>query len=310
MSDGPLPSGIVTPLVAFVTPQGEPDAAAMKALVDSQVTAGVAAVLINGSMGEIGLLTPAQREGLLATVVEAAAGRVSVWCGVGALSTPETAGHAADAGAGGADAVLALTPLYHELGDLEIRRHYETVAAASSVPLLAYDIPQRTPRKIPPAVIAALAADGVLHGVKDSSGDLTQGRVVCLQTADIDGFRCYAGTDLAIDAVPALGFVGSVPGLANVLPEVAVAIDTAARAGDPITAARQQRAFLELMTLVQIPLPGGGPSSVAFDSIKAATAHVLGLGEPVTLPPLTPPDNAYLAAVSATVARARALANP
>ena len=136
-----LPTGIVTPLVAFITPAGEPDQQAMKALVDHQVSNGVAAVLANGSMGELGNLTPATRQAMVRTVVNAAEGRVPVWAGVAGLGTPETIAAARDANDEGADALLVLPPLFFDLSDTELHRHFAAVSAAVDIPVLAYDVP-------------------------------------------------------------------------------------------------------------------------------------------------------------------------
>jgi 4-hydroxy-tetrahydrodipicolinate synthase len=305
MSTSPLPEGIVTPLVAFVDERGVPDTEATTALVDHQVRGGVAAVLVNGSMGELGNLTAPQRVVMVDTVVTAAARRIPVWAGVGALGTAEAIAGAVEAESAGADALLVLPPLYFVTSDAEVERHFGAIADAVSIPVLAYDLPQRAPRKLAPESIARMGRSGVLAGVKDSSGDMTLGRRVCLQTAEIAGFRCYAGTELAIDAAPALGFAGSVPGLANIFPDVAAAADAAAREGDRAAAARAQAVYADLLALLSIPLEGAGASTVAFNAFKAATAGVLGLPNPPTLAPMTPPTAEFLAAVASIVDRLR-----
>jgi 4-hydroxy-tetrahydrodipicolinate synthase len=296
-----LPTGIITPLVAFVTDEGNPDVPAMTRLVDHQINGGVAAVLANGSMGELGNLTAAQRRAMVATVAQAAAGRVPVWAGVAGLGTAEALSSARDAAAEGADALLALPPLYFDYSDSELRRHFAAIASAVDVPVLAYDIPQRSPRKLPPSLVSALAADGILRGVKDSSGDLTAARQVCLMTAGIPTFRAYIGTEIAIDAAATIGFAGAVPGLANILPDVGVAIDAAARAGDFATAARAQRIYVGLLDLLAIPLDSGSGLSVATNSFKAATGKLIGVPDIHPLPPVTAPTAEFLTKVAAVL---------
>ncbi len=305
MSKASLPQGIVTPLVAFVTDRAEPDTDAMAALVEHQIAGGIAGLLVNGSMGELGNLTAPQRVVMLRTVVGIVQHRLPIWAGVAGLGTAEAVVGAVEAEAAGADMVLVLPPLYLAASDAELERHFAAVASAVSIPVLAYDLPQRAPRKLTPESVARLGNDGVLAGIKDSSGDLTVGRRMCLRTADIPGFRCYAGTEVAIDAAPALGFSGSVPGLANIFPDVASTIDAAARRGDTAAAVQAQRVFDDLMNLLAIPLDGAGPATVAFDSFKAATARVLGIPNPITLAPMTPPTPEFLDAVAAIVDRLR-----
>jgi 4-hydroxy-tetrahydrodipicolinate synthase len=303
MSTIELPQGIVTPLVAFVTERAEPDVDAIAALVEHQVRGGVAGLLVNGSMGELGNLTAPQRAVMVSAVAVATRGRIPVWAGIGALGTADAIAGAVAAESAGADARLVLPPLYFVTADAELERHYAAVAAAVSIPVLAYDLPQRAPRKLTAESLARLGRSGVLAGVKDSSGDLTLGRRVCLQTSEIPGFQCYAGTEIAIDAAPALGFAGSVPGLANIFPGVAAAIDAAARRGDAEAAELAQRVFVDLFDLVTLPLAGAGPATVAFNAFKAATARVLDIPNPVTLPPMTPPTPEFLDAVAAIVDR-------
>jgi dihydrodipicolinate synthase/N-acetylneuraminate lyase len=82
------------------------------------------------------------------------------------------------------------------------------------------------------------------------------------------------------------------------MPKVAVDIDSLARAGDFPAADERQRVYAALLELAALPLAGGSPVTVAFGSFKAATARVLGLEPPVTLPPLVAPDDAFLQAVA------------
>jgi 4-hydroxy-tetrahydrodipicolinate synthase len=298
MNGTALPTGIVTPLVAFLTEAGRPDVPAMTALVDHQISGGVAAVLVNGSMGELGNLTPDQRHAMLETVAGAAAGRIPVWSGIAGLSTGEAVAAAKRAAAAGADALLVLPPLYFDYSDAELARHFGAVAAAVPVPVLAYDIPQRSPRKLPLTLVAELAAAGVLAGVKDSSADLTAARQLCFRTDGIPGFKPYIGTEVAIDAAVTLGFAGSVPGLANILPDVGVAIDAAARSGDFTAAARAQRIYVGLMELLAIPLASGSGLSVSTNAFKAAAGRIIGLGPFHPVPPVTAPDATFLDAVA------------
>ena len=307
MPDPALPNGIVTPLVAFTNASNEPDVDAMNALVEHQIAGGVAGVLVNGSMGELGNLTSARRAALLRVVVQASNGRLPVWCGVAGLGTDDTVAGAVEAQAAGADALLVLPPLFFDMSDTELERHFAAVSAAVSIPVIAYDVPPRTPRKLPATLIARLAERGVIQGVKDSSGLLTSGRQLCLLTDAIPGFRPYVGTEIAIDAAATVGFAGSVPGLANILPGVAADIDRYARAGEFVAAEEKQRILAQLMGLLEIPLAGASPVAVAFNSFKAATARVLGVGRPAPLPPLTAPDQAFLDAVDSVVEAATAV---
>ncbi len=157
MADRALPSGVVTPLVVFRTDDGAPYRAATKALVEHQLAAGVHGLLVNGSTGELGHLVTAERSAVLRAVVEAAAGRVPVWAGVAGLGTTDAVTAAREAEAGGADAALVLPPLFFDTSDAELAEHFRRVAAAIGMPVLAYDVPVRAPRKLPVSLLVGLS---------------------------------------------------------------------------------------------------------------------------------------------------------
>lgn len=300
-----LPRGIVTPLVTFIDQSGEPDAAAMKALVEHQISNGIHGVLAVGSTGELGNLTYAQRVRTIEIVVEAVAGRIPVWAGVAGLGSTDTIAAAKDASSAGADALLVLPPLFFDSSDSELERHFTLVADAVGIPLVAYDVPPRTPRKIPTSVIASLATQGVLKGVKDSSGDLTGGRLTVEATKHIDGFFNYIGSEITMDAAFALGFDGIVPGFANVLPRPAVLLFDSTLAGDHAAARVAQQDLLDLFEILRVPLAGAGGPAAAVNALKVAAASVIGLDTPSISQPLTQPDAEF---VDRVVAIARSLA--
>ncbi len=168
MTDRALPIGVVTPLVVFQTESGAADRAATKALVELQIAAGVRGLLVNGSIGEVGNLAPGERSAALRAVVEAAAGQVPTWAGVAGLGTADTVTAALEAEADGADTAPMLPPLFFDASDADLARHFRTVAAAAGIPVLAYDVPPRTPRKLPVSLVRDLAEEGVLRELKDS----------------------------------------------------------------------------------------------------------------------------------------------
>lgn len=298
-----LPSGIVTPLVTFLTADGEPDAGAMRILTEAQISAGIHGLLAVGSTGELGSLTPARRARTIEAVVDAAAGRVPVWGGVAGLGTDEAVVAARDAVAAGADAVLVLPPLFFDSSDSELERHFSFVAEAVDVPVVAYDVPPRTPRKLPAGVIARLAADGALAGVKDSSGDLTAGRLLVEAVSGLEGFRTYIGSEITIDAAFVLGFDGIVPGFANMLPAPAVAIYDAYRDGRADGEAVHR--YLALFEVLLVALEGAGGPAAAINALKVGAAHTLGLPMSPVAEPFTQPADDFAAHIRRIVDAAR-----
>jgi 4-hydroxy-tetrahydrodipicolinate synthase len=299
----PLPRGIVTPLVTFLADSGGPDVASMRALVDYQIDNGIHGLLAVGSTGELGNLTEDQRVETIEIVVAAAAGRVPVWAGVVGQGTTDAVIAARRAVGAGADALLVLPPMFFDSSDAELERHFSLVHEAVDVPLVAYDVPPRTPRKIPGAVIASLAAKGVLQGVKDSSGDLTAGRLTVELTRDIEGFLAYVGSEITLDAAFTLGFDGIVPGFANVLPRPSVDVFEAYDRGDRAAAFAAQRQYLDLFEVLRVALPGAGGPAAAVNALKIGAAHALGLATPRISEPMTQPTTEFVERVTGIVAR-------
>lgn len=305
-----LPPGIITPLVTFVDRSGKPDKEATAALVDHQITGGVAGLLAVGSTGELGNLSQDQRSATIRAVVEETRGRVPVWAGVAGLGTTDTVNAARAAESEGADALLALQPLFFDASDAELGAHFRAVDAAVTIPVLAYNVPARTPRTLPTSLLRDLGEEGVLAGVKDSSGDLAVGRQLCYATTHLPEFHTYIGSEITIDAALHLGFQGAVPGLANVLPHVAVQIHDAWTAGETEGVGRAQQTYLELLRIIDAPLPAAGFSARAINAIKVATAVVLGLPVPLATTPFIQPDEGFVESVRAVVERCRGGAAP
>lgn len=161
--------------------------------------------------------------------------------------------------------------------------------------------------KLPADVVLELAADGVLAGLKDSSGDLAAFRQVLTGARDhqgITGFSVLTGSELVVDAALALGADGTVPGLGNVDPHGYVRLDRLCRSGDREEARAEQERLCALFGMVTVSDPARmGPGSSAIGAFKAAL-HLRGvIGCPATAEPQVPlsPDEVervgkYLAA--------------
>src|SRR5690606_19525335 len=119
----------------------------------------------------------------------------------------------------------------------EIERHFRHLAAAAGdLPVYAYDIPSRVNgTRLPADLLLRLGQEGVLAGVKDSSGVETgMRRLVLGREADgPGGFAVMTGSEVSVDSALALGVDGVVPGLGNVDPAGYVRLFEAATGGDP-----------------------------------------------------------------------------
>jgi 4-hydroxy-tetrahydrodipicolinate synthase len=173
-------------------------------LVDEQGNDGL---VISGTTGESPTTTDAEKEALLRAVLEAVGDRAHVIAGVGTNDTHHTAELARAAEKAGAHAVLVVTPYYNKPPQSGLLYHFRTVADATGLPMMVYDIPGRTGTPIKTETMVRLAEHERIVAVKDAKGDLAETSWVTKRT----DLAYYSGDDkvtLPLLAVGAVGVVG------------------------------------------------------------------------------------------------------
>jgi len=147
----------------------------------------------------------------------------------------------------GADALVATCPFYALQGMTEVEEHFRILHEELDLPIFAYDIPVCVHTKLPWKLLAKLGAEGVLAGVKDSSGDDISFRYL-VQENEKNGhpMSILTGHEVVVDGAYLGGADGSVPGLANVEPEGYVRQWKAAQAGDWATVKAEQDRLNEI----------------------------------------------------------------
>ncbi|MET8944126.1 dihydrodipicolinate synthase family protein [Streptomyces sp. NPDC004542] len=281
--------GVVPPVCTPLTPDGEVDVPSLLRLVDHLVAAGVHGLFVLGSTSEAAFLTDLQRRLVVEAVVGHVGGQLPVLAGAIEMTTPRVLDDVRKVTTAGARAVVVTAPFYTRTHPAEIARHYRRIAAVCPVPVFAYDIPTAVHTELPAELVLELAADGVLAGLKDSSGDLGGFRQVVTGGRGISGFSVLTGSELIVDAALALGADGAVPGLANVDPHGYVRLDELCRAGDRDAARAEQERLCALYRMVGVGDPArmGGNSS-AIGAFKAAL-HLRGVIDcPLTAEPQIP----------------------
>jgi dihydrodipicolinate synthase/N-acetylneuraminate lyase len=290
--------------VALLTPfddDGRVDHDALADLVEDLVPRGVDGLVPLGSTGEFTELDRQERRDVVRTVVGAARGRLPVLAGVSGLSTGSTCRHAADAEAGGADAVLVLPPLYWKQPDDGVLAHFRTVADATSLPVVAYDFPALTGLPLSPSLLGRLAAEEPrVVGVKLTVRDLAVVTAVLRATrAQRPDFAVVTGFEDLIPGAVWAGADGGISGMANVVPDELVAMLGALRADAPDVGRRIHEVLQHFdvydLTVPAIPglkavaaalgripragsrLFGGAPSSVTDAADAWAHEHLAGL---------------------------------
>jgi 4-hydroxy-tetrahydrodipicolinate synthase len=204
--------GVLPALITPFTEDGSAiDTGALAAIVDRLVDAGVAGLVPGGSTGEFTTLSHAERRRLVEATVEAAAGRVPVVPGTGALSTRETVELSVHAERTGAAAVMIAPPFYDALSWRELLAHYTAVADAIDIPIMYYNLPSATGVKLTAAQLRELP----VTCLKDTGGDA----VAAAELIQTDGPTLLNGWDTLTFAALAAGVRAVVWGTASILPE-------------------------------------------------------------------------------------------
>lgn len=261
--------GIIVPII---TPMNEDETVNHEELrrqVDRMIDGGVHGIFAFGTNGEGYILNDKEKEEVLSTVIEQAAGRVPVYAGTGCISTRDTIRMSQMAQSLGADILSIITPSFAAASQDELYEHYKKVAAAVNLPIVLYNIPARTGNALAPATVKKLAEIDNIVGAKDSSGNFDNLLQYIEQTRGMN-FSILAGNDSLILWNLIAGGTGAIAGCANVYPKNMVAIYERFAAGDIEGARKAQDAIRSFRNTFKF----GNPNTV----VKTAVAL---LGYPV-----------------------------
>jgi len=211
--------GVLPALITPLTEDGNAiDNGALAANVDRLIGAGVAGLVPGGSTGEFTTLTNAERRQLVEATVEAAADRVPVVAGTGALSTRETVELSMHAEEAGAAAVMIVPPFYDPPSWRELLAHYTAVAEAIAIPIMYYNLPSATGIRLTAAELRELQQRAGVTCLKDTGGDA----VAATELIQTDGPTLLNGWDTLTFTALAAGVPAVVWGVASILPEECV----------------------------------------------------------------------------------------
>lgn len=214
-------------VTAMVTPFRDDHAVDLdgaRSLASWLIDNGSDAIVVAGSTGESPTLTYKEKAELFRAVGDAIRGRGKLICGVGTYSTAETLELTQAAEDADADGLLVVTPYYNKPPQRGLVAHFERVADATELPIIAYNIPGRTATRIEHATMLQLSEKPNIVAVKDSTGDF-QGISRLIAEAP-DGFEVYSGDDWATFGYVCLGAVGVVSVAAHLVgPQIRQMID-------------------------------------------------------------------------------------
>ena len=285
-------------ITAAVTPfraDGAVDLERFRELATFLVENGSDGLVVCGTTGESPTLTDDEKLDLFRTAVDAIGDRATVIAGTGTYDTGHSAALTREATELGVDAILVVTPYYNKPPQRAIVRHFEEIAGATHLPVVAYNIPSRVVVNIESATIARLAEIENVVAVKQALGDLEQARFIVEDTR----LDLYSGDDPNTLAFLELGGTGVVSVTAHLWgPQIAEMIRRH-REGD-LEGARalhaEQQPSYDLLQIQVNPIP-----------IKAAlnlTGHEVG-GHRL---PMVEPDEGELMQIRACLERSGLLA--
>lgn len=282
MSEAPF-GEVITAMVTPFGADGSVNLEGARKLAGHLVDHGSGGLVVSGTTGESPVLSHDEKLALFEAVVDEVGGRASVIAGTGTYDTAESIELTKEAGARGVDACLVVTPYYSKPPQNGLLVHFNSVADASSVPLIVYDIPGRTGRRIERSTMVKLAEHDRIVADKDAVGDALETAKLRaeLDAAGRHDFAIYSGDDVMLMPHLAAGAVGIISVCSHLVGPQLAQLFSAWNDGKVEEA---KRIYLELIPLMSV-IMGVTASPIP---VKAAAAMLgLDVGEPRL--PLVPP---------------------
>jgi 4-hydroxy-tetrahydrodipicolinate synthase len=253
-------------------------------LASTLVDDGNDGLAISGTTGESPTTTDTEQETLLRAVVEAVGDRAQILAGVGTNSTAHTVELARTAEKAGAHGLLVVTPYYNKPPQAGLIEHFVTVADATDLPSMLYDIPGRTGMAVRTETLVRLADHPRIVAVKDAKGDLAATTQV-LARADL---AYYSGEDALNLPLLAIGAVGVVSVVGHLFTPQNVAMIDAVERGDLAEARRINAALVPAVIAIMTRTQGA-------IMVKAALELAGRIPHRTTRPPLLDATEAEIA---------------
>lgn len=252
---------VITAMVTPFGPTGALDLDAAAQLARHLVDTGSDGLVLAGSTGEGSVLADDEKLDLFRAVTEAVT--VPVLAATGSNDTAHTVGLTRAAQACGVAGVLVVTPYYSRPSPAGLAAHFEAAAAASDLPVVLYDIPVRSGRRIGTDLLVHLGRTvPTIVGVKDATGDVAGAAEVI--AAEVDGFEVYCGDDPLTLPFLSVGGVGIISVAAHWAGSVFAELIATFEAGDTVGARGANQRLLESFRFESTPeYPNPVPAKAA-----------------------------------------------
>ncbi len=228
----------------------------LKELVEWHVKNKTDAIVVCGTTGESATLTEFEHSKIISTAVEAASGRVCIVAGTGSNDTYHAVELSKNAQKLGADGILVVTPYYNKASQTGLFKHYMKIADGVDLPIILYEVPSRTGCSFEVETLKKLSLHKNIVALKAASGDISA--VAKVAACFGEDLAIYSGNDDQIVAIMALGGVGVISVLANVLPRQTHEICELFLSGKIEKSRQIQLKFLKLINMLFVdvnPIP-------------------------------------------------------
>ncbi|MDF2880970.1 MAG: 4-hydroxy-tetrahydrodipicolinate synthase [Clostridiaceae bacterium] len=205
--------------VAIITPFNENGVNfdKLKELIEIQIKNGTDAVIICGTTGEASTMTEQERKDAIKFTVDTVNKRIPVIAGTGSNNTAAAINFSKWAESAGADGLLVITPYYNKTTQKGLIEHFKAIAISVSLPIIIYNVPSRTGLNIFPETLLKLVNTCKnIAAVKEASGNISQ--IAQIKALCGDKLDIYSGNDDQIIPILALGGIGVISVLANIIP--------------------------------------------------------------------------------------------
>ena len=258
MDFGKLLTAMVTPFDA----EGEIDYEATAKLIEHLITTGTDGLVIAGTTGESPTITNKEKVNLFKFVVKKVNGKIPVLAGTGSNNTRESVELTREAEKAGVDGIMLVVPYYNKPSQEGLYAHFSTIAKATALPVMLYNIPGRSSVNMEPVTIIRLSEIENIVSVKEASGDLDAAAEIIQNTGD--DFSVYSGDDGLTIPMMAIGGTGVVSVSAHVIGNDMQAMIQSFLAGNNKKAAAIHREILPVVKAI-FSAPSPTPVKAALD---------------------------------------------
>ena len=248
--------------VALITPfrkqQETVDFTKLEHLIEYIVTSGVDYIVALGTTSEAATMTPSERSAVQEFIVETVNGRCPIMLGLGGNNTLDVTDTINRTNFDGISGILSVAPYYNKPNQRGLQQHFLSIAEASPVPVIIYNVPGRTGVNIAAETTLTLANDCPnIIGINEASGNMQQ--VMEILRRRPAGFRVISGDDALTCPMIAMGADGVISVIANALPKETSDMVRFALKGDLKKALPLHYSLLPLMNAI---FEEGNPTGV------------------------------------------------